>query len=66
MKVRYRDRLKAHPGKELATIMTIFGGLAGMANDSFSLGGGFIFGLLAMGIPLWSIVLWTARTQPVD
>ena len=66
MTVRYRERLKAHPGKELAFIMTIIGGLGGVANDSFSPLAGFIFGLLAMGIPLWSIVLWTARTQPVD
>jgi len=61
----YWQRLKAHPGKRMASGMTLLGGIAGMANDSFSTAGGFMFGASVFGIICWPIVLWTARTQPL-
>ena len=63
---RYIDRLKAHPGVGMAFLITLMGGLAGMANESMSAMHGFVFGLIVMGAVCWPIVLWTARTQPVD
>lgn len=65
MKPKYIDRLKAHPGKEMATYMTLLGAFAGMSNKHFSVLGGAIFGALIMGSITWGIVLWTARTQPI-
>lgn len=64
-KIRYRDRLRAHPGKGVATVLTLAGGLAGASNESAPLLAGFVAGALFMGVIVWGIVLWTARTQPV-
>ena len=61
----YFKKLKAHPGKGMATGMTLIGGLAGMSNESFSLVGGFVFGAAVFTAAFWPIVLWTARTQPL-
>jgi len=65
-KIRYRDRLQAHPGKSVATLLTLGGGLAGASNESAPLLFGTVAGALFMGVIVWSIVLWTARTQPVE
>lgn len=65
-KIRYRDRLRAHPGKGAATMFTLFGGLAGASNESATILGGFVAGAMIMGGVVWGIVLWTARTQPVS
>lgn len=64
-KIRYRDRLHAHPGKGVATLFTLGGGLAGASNENAPLLVGFVAGALFMGVFVWGIVLWTARTQPV-
>ena len=60
----YMDRLKAHPGKGSATIMTGLGAFAGLSGDTGSWEGA-VFGALVMGGICWAVVLWTARTQPV-
>jgi hypothetical protein len=60
----YLKRLKNHPGKGMATLMTLFGGLAGASNENSPIIAGFIAGSLALGALCWGIVLWTARTQP--
>ena len=60
----YRDRLRAHPGKGSATIMTGLGATAGLSGDTGSWGAAAV-GALIMGGVFWGIVLWTARTQPV-
>ena len=65
-KIRYLDRLRAHPGKGMATLFTLVGGLVVASNESESILGGFAAGALFTGIVLWGIVLWTARTQPVS
>lgn len=64
-KIRYRDRLRAHPGKGMATLFTLFGGLAGAANETMPLIAGAVIGATLCGSFVWGIVLWTARTQPV-
>lgn len=64
-KIRYRDRLRAHPGKGMATLFTIGGGMAGASNENAPLLAGFVVGALFVGVFVWGIVLWTARTQPV-
>ena len=64
-KIRYRDRLRAHPGKGMATLFTLCGGLAGASNESATLIAGAIMGALFVGGIVWGMVLWTARTQPV-
>lgn len=64
-KIRYRDRLNAHPGKGVATLFALGGGLAGASNESAPLLFGAISGALFMGVIVWGIVLWTARTQPI-
>jgi hypothetical protein len=56
----YFKRLKDHPGIGVATIMTIMGFCAGASNKSLPpekwwYGG--LFGMLAMGIVVWSCVL---------
>ena len=61
----YMDRLKAHPGVPIASMMTVIGGFAGVANESMTTLGGFIFGACVFAAVTWPIVLWTARTQPV-
>ena len=65
LEIRYRDRLRAHPGKGMATLFTLAGGLMGAANESTTILAGAVMGALCMGSILWGIVLWTARTQPV-
>lgn len=64
-KIRYRDRLRAHPGKGVATLFTLYGGLAGTLNENASILLGFLAGASFIGVTVWGIVLWTARTQPV-
>lgn len=64
-KIRYRDRLSAHPGKGVATLFTLGGGLGGAASENMPLLAGFVAGALFTGVIVWGIVLWTARTQPV-
>jgi len=64
-KIRYRDRLRTHPGKGVATLLTLCGGRAGASNENAPLLAGFVAGALFMGVFVWGIVLWTARTQPV-
>ena len=64
-KIRYRDRLRAHPGKGVATLFTLAGGLMGAANESTTILAGAVMGALFTGVILWGIVLLTARTQPV-
>jgi len=61
--VSYRKRLAAHPGKEIAAIFTVMFMVA--AGNS---GAGFWQAVLAGVIgssPIWAVVLWTARTQPI-
>ena len=65
-KPTYFDRLKQHPGVPVASMMTVIGGFAGAASDSMSFAGGFVFGACIFAIVTWPIVLWTARTQPVE
>jgi len=50
----------------VATLLTLGGGLAGASNESAPLLFGTVAGALFMGVIVWSIVLWTARTQPVE
>lgn len=64
-KIRYRDRLRAHPGKGVATIFTLAGGLMGAANENTTLLTGAVMGAFFTGVVSWGIVLLTARTQPV-
>lgn len=64
-KIRYRDRLCAHPGKGMATLLTLYGGLAGASDETAPIIAGFVAGALSVGVIVWGIVLWTARTQPV-
>lgn len=63
--IRYRDRLRAHPGKGIATLLTLAGGLAGASRENEPILVGAAVGVLFMGMIVWGIVLWTARTQPV-
>ena len=56
----YWRRLKAHPGVEIASLLSVAGGFAGLQSDI-----GFIGGELVMGVVVWTPVLITARTQPL-
>lgn len=54
----YFKRLKDHPGTGIATAMTLFGGLAGATNHTFTHWyNGLLFGLVFMAIFTWGIVL---------
>jgi membrane associated rhomboid family serine protease len=67
MKIRYIDRLLAHPGLIFPIVFTVYGILAGgFSSNVPSFAFGATVGALVCGLPMWAIVLWTARTQPVD
>lgn len=54
-KIRYRNRLQEQPDK----------GLGGASSENESLLVGFFTGAVFMGMLIWGIALWTARTQPL-
>ena len=58
----YRDRLKAHPGKGSAWMMTFLGAGVGLSGGAWQLA---VLGAAVFGGFCWAVVLWTARTQPV-
>ncbi len=56
----YFKRLKQHPGKDTATMMTVLGFIAGASNKSASVWWeGGLFGMLFAGGLCWSIVLFS-------
>lgn len=58
----YFKRLKDHPGLGIATTLTIMGGFAGAANESFKNPlNGALFGVIVMGVFCWSMVLISNR-----
>lgn len=63
---RYIDRLLAHPGLIFPIVFTVYGFLAGGFSSNVP---SFAFVAVVThlcALPMWAIVLWTARTQPVD
>jgi hypothetical protein len=65
MKITYWMRLKNHPGVPVATFVSFLFPLVGLLNENLDFLGGLVIGGIAT-IPVWAIVLWTARTQPVS
>lgn len=63
-KGKYWQRLKGHPGVPMATMLSFIFPLAGLGNAN-GWEGGVIAGLVA-SLVIWMIVLWTARTQPLE
>ena len=66
MKIRYIDRLLSHPGLIFPVVFSIYGFLAGGLSSNVP---SFVFGAIVsilVSVPMWAIVLWTVRTQPVD
>ena len=63
-KITYMQRLKAHPGVPIASIVTAAFIFSGIANEGLTTGQGVLVGLAA-SLVAWLPVLITARTQPV-
>jgi hypothetical protein len=55
----YLQKLLDHPGLPLAAVLSVAGGLAGLAGEM-----GFWFGFLVMSVAVWLPVLITAAYQP--
>lgn len=66
MKIRYIDRLLAHPGLIFPIVFTVYGILAGGFSSNVPSFAIVSVVSIVCGLPMWVIVLWTARTQPVD
>ena len=66
MKIRYIDRLLSHPGLIFPVVFSIYGILAGEFSSNVP-----SFAIVSVvshlcALPMWVIVLWTARSRPVD
>jgi len=55
----YLNRLRAHPGVPVATVLTFAFLLAALSNERSP--GGAVWGALVFAALVWGVVLWTAR-----